>query len=62
MKISKKQQKENRTKIIAATVDLVISKDLKSATMREIARKAGVGDATIYNYFSTKEADRKSVV
>lgn len=56
MKISKKQQQENRTKIIAATVDLVISKDLKSATMREIARKAEVGDATIYNYFPTKEA------
>ncbi len=56
MKISKKQKLANHEKIIAATVDLVISKDLKSATMREIARKAGVGDATIYNYFPTKEA------
>jgi len=56
MKISKKQKKENRQKIIAAAVDLIISKGLKSATMREIARKAGLGDATIYNYFPTKEA------
>jgi len=56
MKISKAQKLINREKIIAATVELVTSKDLKSATMREIARSAGLGDATIYNYFPTKEA------
>jgi AcrR family transcriptional regulator len=56
MKISKAQKKVNREKIIAAMVGLVIKKDLKSATMREIAREAGLGDATIYNYFPTKEA------
>ncbi len=56
MKISKKQKLENRSKIITAAVDLVTAKGLKSATMREIARQAGLGDATIYNYFSTKEA------
>ncbi len=56
MKISKKQKEINRQKIIAAAVDLITAKDLKSATMREIARAAGLGDATIYNYFPTKEA------
>lgn len=56
MKISQDQKRENREKIIDAAVDLIISKDLKTATMREIARKAGIGDATIYNYFPTKEA------
>ncbi len=56
MKISKAQKLINREKIIAATVELVTSKGLKSATMREIARLAGLGDATIYNYFPTKEA------
>ncbi len=56
MKISKKQKQENRKKIISAAVDLMIEKGLKAATMREIARKAGLGDATIYNYFPTKEA------
>ena len=56
MKISKKQKLENRKKILTALVDLVIEKDLKSATMREIARTAGLGDATIYNYFPTKDA------
>jgi len=55
MKISKEQKVRNRNKIIAASVDLVTSKGLKAATMREIARKAGLGDATIYNYFPTKE-------
>ncbi len=56
MKISKKQKLENRKKILTALVDLVIEKDLKTATMREIARRAGLGDATIYNYFPTKDA------
>ncbi len=56
MKISKAQKLINREKIIAATVELVTSKGIKSATMREIARSAGLGDATIYNYFPTKEA------
>ena len=56
MKISKEQKQRNRNKIILAAVDLVTSKGLKAATMREIARQAGLGDATIYNYFPTKEA------
>lgn len=56
MKISAEQKKENRQKIIAAAVDLMIAKGFKAATMREIARGAGVGDATIYNYFPTKDA------
>jgi len=56
MKISKKQKKKNRQIIIKSAVDLIISKDFKTATMREIAQMAGFGDATIYNYFPTKEA------
>lgn len=56
MKISKEQKAENRRKIVSAFVGLVVEKDLKTATMRETARKAGLGDATIYNYFPTKEA------
>jgi len=56
MKINAEQKKENRKKIIHAAVDLIILKNLKAATMREIAQKAGLGDATIYNYFPTKES------
>ena len=56
MKISQKQKDENKAKILAAFVDLVTEKDLKNTTMRETARAADMGDATIYNYFPTKEA------
>lgn len=56
MKISEEQKQKNRLKIISAAVDLIILKGFKSATMREIARQAGMGDATIYNYFPTKES------
>lgn len=56
MKISREQKAQNRKKIISAFVELVIEKGLKNTTMRETARKAGFGDATIYNYFSVKEA------
>ena len=56
MKISAKQKKENRKKIIQAAVETIIEKGLKGATMREMAQRAGFGDATIYNYFPTKES------
>lgn len=56
MKISNKQKQKNRKKIIAIAVDVMIDKGFKDATMRAIAKKAEIGDATIYNYFPTKEA------
>lgn len=56
MKISQEQKAENRKIIIAAAVELIGEKGFKAATMRKIARQAGIGDATIYNYFPTKEA------
>lgn len=56
MKISHKQKQKNRLKIIGLAVDVMIEEGFKSATMRSIAKKAGIGDATIYNYFPTKES------
>ncbi len=56
MKISEEQKRKNRGEIIRAAVDAITEKGTKGATMREIAQKAGLGDATIYNYFPTKEA------
>jgi len=56
MKISKEQKIESRRSIIHASVDLISEKGLKSSTMRGIAKAAGMGEATIYNYFPTKEA------
>jgi AcrR family transcriptional regulator len=56
MKISQQQKKKNRKKIIGIAVDVMIDKGFKDATMRSIAKQAEIGDATIYNYFSTKES------
>ena len=56
MKISTKQKEENRKKIIRAAVDLIMDKGFRATTMRAVARQAGLGDATIYNYFPTKES------
>jgi len=55
MKISEADKVKTRIQILDASVDVIIEKGFKSASMREIARRAGVGDATIYNYFPTKE-------
>ena len=55
MKVSKKEKAKTKLKIINASVDVIIQKGYKSASMREIAKTAGVSDPTIYNYFSTKE-------
>ncbi len=55
MKISASQKVENRQAILDAAVDVIIEKGFRAASMRAVARKAGVGDATIYNYFPTKE-------
>jgi AcrR family transcriptional regulator len=56
MKISQQQKTENRSAIIRAAVDVISEKGFKSATMRQIAKTSGMGDATIYNYFPTKDA------
>ncbi|MBI3793742.1 MAG: TetR/AcrR family transcriptional regulator [Nitrospinae bacterium] len=55
MKISKAQKDKNRQKLISAAVDVITEKGFQSATMREIAKKAGLAEATIYKYFPTKE-------
>lgn len=56
MKISQAQKAENRRKIIAAAVEIITVGGFKTATMRAIAREAGIADATIYKYFPTKES------
>ena len=56
MKINREQKEENRKKIIRAAVEIISEKGIRSATMKAIARNAGVADATIYNYFATKES------
>ncbi len=55
MKVSSEEKARTRVKILNAAVDVITEKGFKSASMREISRHAQVGDATIYNYFPTKE-------
>ena len=55
MKVSKEEKGKTRRKLIEAAVQVISKKGFRNSTMREIAEKAKVGDATIYKYFPTKE-------
>ena len=55
MKISKSQQEDTRRLIIRTAVDLMTEQGYDETTMKQIARAAGIGDATIYKYFPSKE-------
>lgn len=55
MKISKSQQEQTRRQIIRTAVDMMTEHGYDATTMKQIARAAGIGDATIYKYFPTKE-------
>lgn len=46
---------EVRERIYEAALDVFFHKDFKSATMREIAKKAGVPTGLTYSYFKNKE-------
>ncbi len=54
-KTSKKQQQQTRLEIIETAVDLFTEQGFDATTMKQIARKVGIGDATIYKYFSNKD-------
>jgi AcrR family transcriptional regulator len=50
------QNKEaTKKKIVAAALGLFQSKGFDATTTREIARKAGIAEGTVFNYFPTKE-------
>ena len=44
-----------RESILKAAIEIFSKKDFKTASISEIARKAGVADGTIYQYFRSKE-------
>ena len=44
-----------REAIIQAAIEVFSGKDFKTASISEIAQKAGVADGTIYQYFKSKE-------
>ncbi len=55
MKVSKAQQEQTRQHVIRTAVELIGQHGYEATTMKQIARAAGIGDATIYKYFPSKE-------
>ena len=55
MKVSQSAKAKTKAKILESAVELIIEKGFKNASMREMAKNAGVSNPTIYNYFPTKE-------
>jgi len=55
MKVSQSAKEKTKVKILEAAVELMTIKGYKDASLREIAKEAGVSNPTIYNYFPTKE-------
>jgi len=55
MNVSKEEKAQTRRKIVKTAVELMSKKGYSKVTMRAIAREAGIGDATIYKYFPSKE-------
>ena len=55
MKISKEKQAKIKERILESAIDLISDYGYKKTSMSKIAKKAHIGEATIYNYFPTKE-------
>jgi AcrR family transcriptional regulator len=55
MRTTKSQQAKSRRAVIDAAVDLMTQHGFEATTMKQIARAANLGDATIYKYFPSKE-------
>jgi TetR/AcrR family fatty acid metabolism transcriptional regulator len=49
------RESEKRRRIITSAIKIFGEKGFQNATIAEIARDAGIGDATIYEYFENKE-------
>lgn len=55
MRISKEQKRKNIQSVFKAVVTLSEHDSFDNLTMKAIAKEAGIGEATIYNYFPKKE-------
>jgi TetR/AcrR family fatty acid metabolism transcriptional regulator len=49
-------ESDRRKRVLTSAIKVFGEKGFKNATISEIAKEAGVGDATIYEYFDSKEA------
>ena len=55
MKITKSAKEKTKIQILESAVKIMINKGYDNATLKEIAKDAGVSNPTIYNYFPSKE-------
>ncbi|MFC2013196.1 TetR/AcrR family transcriptional regulator [Chloroflexota bacterium] len=55
MKAYERRMERNKERILQATLDLFRIHGIKKTTTHDVARKAGVSPATVYNHFGTKE-------
>src|SRR4030042_5453207 len=53
--INENQESEKKKKILMSAIKIIGDKGYQNATIAEIAKDAGIGDATIYEYFKNKE-------
>jgi TetR/AcrR family transcriptional regulator, fatty acid metabolism regulator protein len=49
------REAERKKKIMTSATKIIGEKGFQNATIAEIAKEAGIGDATIYEYFKNKE-------
>src|SRR3954467_7375545 len=56
-KAGKRSENKERTKerILKAALELFRKQGLEKTTTREISKKAGIAEGTLFNYFKTKE-------
>ena len=55
MKAYERRMERNKERILQATLELFQVHGIKKTTTNDIARKAGVSPATVYNHFGSKE-------
>ena len=55
MRVSEEKKQETKRAIVASAADLFVLQGYEDTSMKEIARHAGIGDATIYKYFPNKD-------
>ena len=55
MKAYERRMERNKERILRATLELFQVHGIKRTTTNEVARKAGVSPATVYNHFGSKE-------
>lgn len=55
MRISEQSKQENRTRILAQSAKIFVSKGFEDTTTRDIAQASGLAVGTLFNYFPSKE-------